>query len=47
MLSVSFKNLIGGKRTAIRTIAAIEQNPKYSKYGEALGAYKKKIEGEL
>jgi 14-3-3 protein epsilon len=47
LLSVGFKNLIGGKRTAIRTISAIEQNPKYSKFGTALGAYKKKIEGEL
>jgi 14-3-3 protein epsilon len=47
LLSVGFKNLIGGKRTAIRTIGAIEQNPKYQKFGEALGAYKKKIEGEL
>lgn len=47
LLSVGFKNLIGGKRTAIRTISAIEQNPKYSKFGGALGAYKKKIEGEL
>jgi len=47
LLSVGFKNLIGGKRTAIRTIAAIEQNPKYSKFGGALGNYKKKIEGEL
>jgi len=47
LLSVGFKNLIGGKRTAIRTISAIEQNPKYSKFGGALSAYKKKIEGEL
>ncbi len=47
LLSVGFKNLIGGKRTAIRTIAAIEQNPKYSKFGGALTAYKKKIEEEL
>ncbi len=47
LLSVGFKNLIGGKRTAIRTISAIEQNPKYSKFGGALGEYKKKIEGEL
>jgi len=47
LLSVGFKNLIGGKRTAIRTIAAIEQNPKYSKFGGALGAYKTKIEDEL
>ena len=47
LLSVGFKNLIGGKRTAIRTISAIEQNPKYSKFGTALGDYKKKIEEEL
>jgi 14-3-3 protein epsilon len=47
LLSVGFKNLIGGKRTAIRTISAIEQNPKYSKFGAALAEYKKKIEGEL
>jgi 14-3-3 protein epsilon len=47
LLSVGFKNLIGGKRTAIRTISAIEQNPKYSKFGTALGDYKRKIEGEL
>lgn len=47
LLSVGFKNLIGGKRTAIRTISAIEQNPKYSKFGSALATYKKKIEGEL
>ena len=47
LLSVGFKNLIGGKRTAIRTISAIEQNPKYSKYADSLAAYKKKIEEEL
>lgn len=47
LLSVGFKNLIGGKRTALRTIAAIEQNPKYSKFGDALAKYKLKIEDEL
>lgn len=47
ILSVGFKNLIGGKRTALRTIAAIEQNPKYSKFGDALAKYKHKIEDEL
>ena len=47
LLSVGFKNQIGSKRTAIRTISAIEQNPKYSKFNEALVVYKKKIEGEL
>jgi hypothetical protein len=47
LLSVGFKNQIGSKRTAIRTISAIEQNPKYVKFQDGLGAYKKKIEGEL
>ena len=47
LLSVGFKNLIGGKRTALRTIAAIEQNLKYSKFAEALTTYKRKIEAEL
>lgn len=47
LLSVGFKNLIGSKRTAIRTISAIEQNPKYAKYNESLLTYKKKIEEEL
>jgi len=47
LLSVGFKNQIGSKRTAIRTISAIEQNPKYSKFNAGLGEYKKKIEQEL
>lgn len=47
LLSVGFKNLIGGKRTALRTIAAIEQNPKYSKYADSLTKYKRRIEDEL
>jgi len=47
LFSVGFKNQIGIKRTAIRTINAIRDNPKYSKYGDALNEYKKKIEEEL
>ena len=47
LLSVGFKNLIGSQRGAIRTIGAIEQNPKYQKFSDALGGYKKKIEKEL
>jgi 14-3-3 protein epsilon len=47
LLSVGFKNQIGSKRTAIRTISAIEQNPKYQKFNEALSTYKSKIEKEL
>ena len=47
LLSVGFKNQIGSKRTAIRPISAIEQNPKYSKFNEGLTEYKSKIEDEL
>merc|ERR1712014_5746 len=36
LLSVAFKNLISSKRAACRTIAAIEQNPKYSKFAGAI-----------
>eukprot|EP00352_Strombidinopsis_acuminata_P006537 CAMPEP_0176376426 /NCGR_PEP_ID=MMETSP0126-20121128/28188_1 /TAXON_ID=141414 ORGANISM="Strombidinopsis acuminatum, Strain SPMC142" /NCGR_SAMPLE_ID=MMETSP0126 /ASSEMBLY_ACC=CAM_ASM_000229 /LENGTH=237 /DNA_ID=CAMNT_0017737875 /DNA_START=38 /DNA_END=751 /DNA_ORIENTATION=- len=47
LLSVAFKNLISSKRTACRTIAAIEQNPKYSKFNDALAEYKQTIETGL
>ena len=47
LLSVGFKNLIGSQRGAIRTIGAIEQNPKYTKFSDALQTYKKRIENEL
>lgn len=47
LLSVAFKNLVSQQRTAIRTIAAIEQNPKYTKFGGPMGEYKKRIEEEL
>ena len=47
LLSVAFKNLISSKRAACRTISAIEQNPKYSKFNTALLEYKEKIEKQL
>lgn len=47
LLSVAFKNLISSKRAAARTIAAIESNPKYSKYSDALTLYKVEIETKL
>jgi len=47
LLSVAFKNLISAQRTAIRTISAVEQNPKYQKHSAALADYKKKVEEEL
>ena len=46
-ISVGFKKLIEGKRTALKTIAAIEQNPKYSKFSHGLFKYKKRIEDEM
>ena len=47
LLSVGFKNLIGSQRGAIRTIGAIEQNPKYQKFEGSLKKYKNTIELEL
>jgi len=47
LLSVGFKNLIGANRGALRTIGAIEQNPKYQKFAGGLKDYKTKIESEL
>jgi len=47
LLSVGFKNLIGSRRAAWRTVSAIEQNKKYEQYSDDCAQYKEKIEGEL
>ena len=47
LLSVAFKNLISSKRSACRTIQAIEQNSKYAKFQDALAGYKSVIEKKL
>jgi len=47
LLSVAFKNLISNNRAANRTIAAIEQNPKYKKFEDALATYKAQIVDKL
>ena len=47
LLSVGFKNLIGSRRAAWRTVSAIEQNKKYEQYSGRCGEYKAQIEKEL
>ena len=47
LLSVGFKNLIGSRRAAWRTVSAIEQNKKYEQYSDNCKEYKAKIEVEL
>ena len=47
LLSKCLKNKVNTKRSAIRTIYAIEYSPKYSKFKNALVEYRKKIESEL
>ena len=47
LLSVGFKNLIGSRRAAWRTVSAIEQNKKYEQYQARCAEYKAKIEKEL
>ena len=47
LLSVGFKNLIGSRRAAWRTVSAIEQNKKYEQYSGDCAEYKAQIEREL
>ena len=47
LLSVGFKNLISGQRSAYKTVQAIEQNKKYEEYSGDCAEYRKKISKEL
>ena len=47
LISVAFKNLITSKRTAWRTVRAIQQNSKYKKFEGSLEEYRAKLEGGL
>ena len=47
LLSVAFKNLITSKRTAWRTVRAIQQNSKYKKFETSLDEYRTRLETNL
>ena len=44
LISIAFKGLMSAKRAACRTIGVIEQNPKYTKFGDQLTYYKNRLE---
>lgn len=44
---MAFKKVLGPKRVIVRTILAVEENPKYNKYTKRLRAYRKKVEEEI
>ena len=39
-ITVAIKKSIGGKRTAIRLVEAVLENPKYAKHRQSLHTYK-------
>ena len=47
LISVAFKNLITSKRTAWRTVRAIQVNTKYKKYEQSLEEYRERLENNL
>ena len=47
LLSVAYKNIVGGLRTAWRTIVSMEQKNNNADHPELMKNYKKKIEEEL
>ena len=42
-ITVAIKKAIGGKRTAIRLVESVLENPKYAKHRQSLHTYKQKI----
>ena len=47
LISVAFKNLITSKRTAWRTVRAIQMNSKYKKFDTSLEEYRTRLENNL
>ena len=46
-MSVAFKNMIASKRTAWRTVVAVQGNPKYIPFQSSMVEYKTKLEDGL
>ena len=47
MVHLAFKRVIGPKRVAVRTIHAVQENPKYARYIKKLNDYRHKLEDEI
>lgn len=47
LISVAFKSLITSKRTAWRTVRAIQVNTKYKKFENSLEEYRNRLENNL
>jgi len=43
LVHVGFKNIISAKRVIVRTLDAISENPKYTRYERRVKEYRKKI----
>ena len=43
LVHVGFKNIISAKRVIVRTLDAISENPKYTRYDRRVKEYRKKI----
>ena len=46
-IHLSFKKVLGPKRVAVRTIHAVQENPKYARYTKKLNDYRHKLEDEI